>query len=192
MSASIVVLAAEKSEVPFYIAGGVLALWAVGISLYCLRSPGFPSGRAGQAVTILISAVLVAATAVAGVITAHSPSHASAATPPRAAATSQPATAPAASGSTTVNESADPSGALAYTKSVLRVPAGRVTIDFTNSSPVSHHLTVTSGGRLLGAPPTNQGGSHSLTLNLKPGRYQFYCSVPGHRQAGMHGTLVVG
>jgi len=30
-----------------------------------------------------------------------------------------------------------------------------------------------------------------LTLDLKAGTYTFYCSVPGHRQAGMHGTLVV-
>jgi uncharacterized cupredoxin-like copper-binding protein len=48
-----------------------------------------------------------------------------------------------------------------------------------------------SGGSIAGATPTFQGGSKTLTLHLKPGTYTFYCSVPGHRQAGMQGTLVV-
>jgi uncharacterized cupredoxin-like copper-binding protein len=41
------------------------------------------------------------------------------------------------------------------------------------------------------ATPTFSGASKTLMLNLKPGTYKFYCSVPGHRQAGMEGTLVV-
>ena len=44
---------------------------------------------------------------------------------------------------------------------------------------------------MLGATPTFAGGTKRLTLNLKPGKYTFYCSVPGHRQAGMEGTLSV-
>jgi plastocyanin len=88
---------------------------------------------------------------------------------------------------------ADPSGELRYTtKPSLTSKAGRVTIDFTNNSPIPHNLTVaTSQGNVLGATPTFRGGSRGLTLNLKPGTYTFYCSVPGHRQAGMQGTLVV-
>jgi uncharacterized cupredoxin-like copper-binding protein len=35
------------------------------------------------------------------------------------------------------------------------------------------------------------GGSEILTLNLKRGTYKFYCSVPGHRIAGMEGALTV-
>jgi uncharacterized cupredoxin-like copper-binding protein len=44
---------------------------------------------------------------------------------------------------------------------------------------------------VLGATPTFSGGSRTLTLNLKPGTYTFYCTVPGHRAAGMEGTLTV-
>jgi uncharacterized cupredoxin-like copper-binding protein len=44
---------------------------------------------------------------------------------------------------------------------------------------------------VVGATPTFQGGSKTLTVSLTPGTYKFYCSVPGHRQAGMEGTLVV-
>jgi uncharacterized cupredoxin-like copper-binding protein len=53
-------------------------------------------------------------------------------------------------------------------------------------------MTVASAsGAVLGATPSFQGGSKSLTLNLEPGTYKFYCTVPGHRQAGMEGTLTV-
>ena len=48
-----------------------------------------------------------------------------------------------------------------------------------------------SSGSNLGATPTFQGGSKTLTVTLKAGTYKFYCSVPGHRQAGMLGTLTV-
>ena len=44
---------------------------------------------------------------------------------------------------------------------------------------------------MLGATPVFAGGSKTLTLTLKPGKYTFYCTVPGHRQAGMEGTLNV-
>jgi uncharacterized cupredoxin-like copper-binding protein len=52
-------------------------------------------------------------------------------------------------------------------------------------------VTVAEGTKVLGATPTFMGGSKTLTLKLKPGKYTFYCSVPGHRQAGMEGTLNV-
>ena len=53
-------------------------------------------------------------------------------------------------------------------------------------------MTVASPSNVVvGATRTFQGGSEVLTLNLKPGTYKFYCSVPGHRVAGMEGTLTV-
>ena len=87
---------------------------------------------------------------------------------------------------------ADPSGALKYNTTSLTASSGKVTIAFANSSPVMHNVTVaSSNGSVVGATPTFNGGVKTLTLNLKPGTYTFYCSVPGHRQAGMQGTLVV-
>lgn len=65
-------------------------------------------------------------------------------------------------------------------------------IVFTNQSLLLHNLTLASkSGRVLGATSTFMGGSKRLTIKLKPGRYTFYCTVPGHRAAGMHGTLIV-
>ena len=48
-----------------------------------------------------------------------------------------------------------------------------------------------SSDTVVGATPTFQGGSKTLSVSLKPGTYKFYCSVPGHRTAGMEGTLTV-
>jgi uncharacterized cupredoxin-like copper-binding protein len=67
-----------------------------------------------------------------------------------------------------------------------------VTIEFMNASPVEHNLTIEEASKkVVGATPTFVGGKRSLTLKLAPGTYTFFCSVPGHRQAGMEGKLKV-
>jgi plastocyanin len=107
--------------------------------------------------------------------------------------TSASTSSAAAGASSTLAQSADPSGALKFTKSTLTAKAGTVTINFTNSSPLAHNFTVQQGtsGPVVGATPTFMGGTKTLTLKLKAGTYTFYCSVPGHRAAGMQGTLTV-
>ena len=88
---------------------------------------------------------------------------------------------------------ADPNGTLAYTKKTLTAKAGTVKIAFTNHSPLSHNLTIQKGtsGATVGATPTFQGATKVLSVKLAPGTYTFFCSVPGHRMAGMVGTLTV-
>jgi plastocyanin len=106
--------------------------------------------------------------------------------------TPAPASSPAAGkAGSSLTLAADPAGALAYNTKQLSAKAGAVTITMTNMSPLEHNVTVAEGSKVLGATPTFKGGSMKLTLQLKPGKYVFYCSVPGHRQAGMEGTLNV-
>lgn len=130
------------------------------------------------------SAATTATTAPAATPTATSPASTGTQT--------APATPPAGGGSSTVSLSANSEGQLAYNTKSLSAKAGKVTIDFTNMAPLSHNVTVeSSSGSVVGATPTFSGGSKTLSLSLKPGTYKFFCSVPGHRQAGMEGTLVV-
>ncbi|HEY2632352.1 MAG TPA: plastocyanin/azurin family copper-binding protein [Solirubrobacteraceae bacterium] len=106
-----------------------------------------------------------------------------------AATTSTPASSTPASA---LSLTADPKGELKYNTTSLTAKAGSVAISFTNNAPLQHNVTVESAsGATVGATPTFQGGSKVLKLNLKPGTYKFFCSVPGHRMAGMEGTLVV-
>jgi plastocyanin len=88
---------------------------------------------------------------------------------------------------------ASPSGQLAYVTGKATATAGAVTIEMPNSSGVTHNIAVQQGasGAVLGASTFIASGSASVTVNLKAGTYTFFCQVPGHRQAGMLGTLTV-
>lgn len=109
-----------------------------------------------------------------------------------AASSTTSASAPSGPATRSVSDAADPSGALKFTHTSLVAKAGKVTIHFTNTSSLGHNFTVArAGGTVVGATPTFMGATKTLTLDLKPGTYTFYCSVPGHRMAGMHGTLTV-
>ena len=88
--------------------------------------------------------------------------------------------------------SANPQGLLAFSTTTLAAATTHVVVDFTNRSPLPHNFTVANASnKVLGATPTFVGGTKTLTLKLKPGVYTFFCSVPGHRQAGMEGKLTV-
>jgi uncharacterized cupredoxin-like copper-binding protein len=111
---------------------------------------------------------------------------------PAATSTSSSAAAAPSGGAGGLTEAADPSGQLKFTKSSLSTKPGKVTIQFTNMAPEMHNMTIaTSSGTVVGATPTFEKGTKALTVHLKPGKYVFYCSVPGHRQGGMQGTLTV-
>ncbi len=117
-------------------------------------------------------------------------------TPSTTASTPATATQPSTTGTTAPSGAlkieANPEGQLKFSTSALTAKAGKVSVDFTNMSPLAHNFTVeSSAGKVVGATPTFQGASKALTLNLKPGTYKFFCSVPGHRMAGMEGTLTV-
>jgi uncharacterized cupredoxin-like copper-binding protein len=182
------VLAAEKSKVPYYIAGGVLVAWALILSMGIgMRNPSFPATLGAQRMVMAISAVLVLATVSMAVVTSGGSNAKATVAPP----TQSGREAASGSGSSSLKEEADPEGQLRYTTKNLSAKAGTVRISFTNMSPLMHNMTIAQGTTVLGATPTFQGATKTFTLNLKPGKYVFYCTVPGHRAAGMEGTLTV-
>lgn len=71
------VIGAEKSKVPFYIAGGALVLWAVFLSLALgMRKPDFPGSATGERMVIAVTVVLVLAAASMAVVTSGTPAKA--------------------------------------------------------------------------------------------------------------------
>jgi plastocyanin len=94
--------------------------------------------------------------------------------------------------SSTLKFEADPSGELAYTTTSATAKAGKVTVDFNNPQSLTHDVVIEdSSGQEVGGTELIADGSDSTTVDLKPGTYHFFCSVPGHREAGMEGKLTV-
>jgi plastocyanin len=95
-------------------------------------------------------------------------------------------------GGSTVSFEADPGGQLAYTTTEATAKAGKVTVDFKNPQGLTHDVAIeNSSGKTVGQTELIAEGETSTSVNLKPGTYHFFCTVPGHREAGMEGTLVV-
>jgi plastocyanin len=78
---------------------------------------------------------------------------------------------------------------ITYDETSVEASAGEVTIDYTNDSGLPHNVTLEDVDG--GATDTIESGSTSVSVSLEPGEYTFFCSVDGHRDQGMVGTLVV-
>jgi plastocyanin len=89
--------------------------------------------------------------------------------------------------------SADPGGQLRFNPSTLTAAPGKVTLVMTNpsSAGMEHGVAIDGNGVDQDGPIVEPGSTSTLTVSLKKGTYTYYCPVPGHRQAGMVGTLTV-
>ena len=95
-------------------------------------------------------------------------------------------------GGGTIDVEADPGGQLAYTETEISAPAGDDTVNFNNPSSVGHDVVIEdSGGNEVARTDVIADDQTSTTANLKAGEYTYFCSVDGHRAAGMEGTLTV-
>jgi mono/diheme cytochrome c family protein len=93
---------------------------------------------------------------------------------------------------------ASPSGQLAYVTDKATGTPGPVTLEMPNLSGVSHNIALEMGvngatakGPAIASSPYTTKTTATVTATLKPGSYTFFCEAPGHRQAGMYGTLTV-
>jgi plastocyanin len=163
----------------FHVLGALFAIWAVVLAFVGIRShdfprPGFPTLAVG------VVSVLLAASAIgSGIITSATEEEESEAE----------AGEPAGEGALTLT--ADPGGDLSFDKQELEAAAGRVTITMDNPSSVPHNVSIEGPGVDEEGETVEQGGTSEVSAELEAGEYDFYCSVSGHREGGMEGTLTV-
>jgi uncharacterized cupredoxin-like copper-binding protein len=75
----------------------------------------------------------------------------------------------------------------------LQIPPGSTTFVATNTGEFSHNFVLQKDGNEVGGTPTftKADSPKEVTLDLQPGTYTTICTVPGHAQQGMTGTLTV-
>jgi plastocyanin len=206
-----------SDETLFYVCGITLAVSAVVISFVGLKMKRFPS-RAAFSVAILWFALLVGGATTYSVLHAkHEEEHHAAefehageefekeeSSGPfeeaeeeagggggdEAATEAEPGSEGAGTAVETIQLAADPA-AIAYDKTELIAKSGEVTIDLDNPAPIAHDVAIEKDGEEIDRSETLAEGRTSVSADLEPGTYTFFCSVPGHREAGMEGTLTV-
>jgi plastocyanin len=185
----------------FYVLGIALVLAALGVTALGLRSDSFPS-RAVLAVGTALFAGLVLATAAFAVLTARDEQEhreeelaAQEAEAEEQVAQAEPGTAAQPEGNgepTTVDITSLEDGSLSFEPDGLEAPAGSVTIAYDNPSPVPHNVAIEApDGAVLNESETAPDSLLEATAELQPGEYVFFCTVPGHREGGMEGNLIV-
>ncbi len=169
---------------PFYVAGGVAALWAVVVALLGIRNDRFPPSAGATRVVMAISGVLVAVaigSAVVGAIVEKGEE--------AEAEAAEAGEVPA--GAEELDLAADPSGEFAFDTDSLEAAPGEVALVMANPAPIEHNVSLEGEGVEEEGPTVGQDETSTVAAGVEPGEYTFYCSVPGHREGGMEGTLTV-
>jgi plastocyanin len=202
----------------FFVIGGILVAAAVLIAFIGIRgSASFPPNGAVMAGVIVLFVAVVGTTMAFAIVKSNDEQKSrneklakeeqqAAGTTSTGTTASNPGGQPQASSggnqqppqstsaSTTLSVSSPADGGLVYQPNGLTAKPGNVDITYDNPSQVPHSIAVaTANGNVLGQVQPFTNGKQSVDLtNLAPGKYVFYCTVPGHREAGMQGNLTVG
>ena len=194
----------------FYICGAALAILAVVTSFVGLKSEKFP-GKAAPFIILAFVAVIGVTTTYA-VLNGKEEQEARAEELDKAneetergeedpVKSEEPAAgqeakeggaeeAPVSGPGGTLQLAASPTD-IAYDTTELSSEPGEVTIDFTNPSALEHDVAIEKDGQEIAGSELIAEGKTSVTTDLGPGTYTFLCTVPGHAEAGMEGTLTV-
>ncbi len=199
----------------FYVCGAALAVSAVLVSFAGLRFERFP-GRMAPLVALWFVALVGAATTFA-VLNGKDEQEARASEFEQAGQefTEEEGLTPAETGKTegggeakreasgmpkpeaaskgpggTLQLAADPTE-IAFDTTTLSSKPGKVTIDFDNPATLEHDVAIEQGGKQIAVSETISEGKTSVSADLAPGTYTFLCTVPGHAEAGMEGTLTI-
>jgi plastocyanin len=105
-----------------------------------------------------------------------------------------PVKSPTTPAPTHVEVTAEDSEGFRFVLSRSSVPAGKTIIEFVNHGQDEHNLNAVepTEGSVAGSLPNTASNAHlSLTVDLHPGSYTLFCSLPDHEAKGMKATLVV-
>ena len=192
----------------FYICGSVLAAMAVTMSLIGLRVRSFP-GRYAPLVFLSFVAVVGVAltfailngqheqearaseTAAAGEVIEEEQESPVPAEPAEGGSEEAAGGATKAKGPVGTVQLAASASALAFDTKALNSKPGKVTIDFDNPAALEHNVAIEKDGSVIAESETLAEGKTSVSADLAPGTYTFLCTIPGHAEAGMEGTLTV-
>jgi plastocyanin len=194
-----------SNETLFFVCGIALAVSAVVTSFIGLRVKSFP-GKAGPFVALAFVA-LIGATTTFAVLHAQDEEEARASelskaneeitkeesSPVEGESKEAPAPKPEAAAKGpggTLQLAASPTD-LAFDTTSLTSKPGKVTIDFNNPSALEHNVAIEQNGEEIAVSETLAEGKTSVSADLAPGTYTYLCTIPGHAEAGMEGTLVV-
>jgi plastocyanin len=191
-------------QTAFFVIGIALVVIALVVSVIGLRFEQFPGSRLVLAAGAGLLVVLVAATTTSAVINAREEQkehNEEAAAEEEQAATeaTEAGESPkeleeqgaAEAGAAGLELSAPEDGTLAFDTDALEAEAGEVTIGFDNPAAIEHDVAIEADGEEIAKSDLVSESSTEVTADLEPGEYIFYCSVPGHREGGMEGTLTV-
>jgi plastocyanin len=168
----------------FHVIGSLFAAWALLVAALGITREGFPTK--GQAPLVGAVSVLLAVGAIGSAIITSALEEEEGAEEAAGAERRE-----AAAGGRELRLSADPGGDFRFDKQTLESSPGRVTLVMANPSSIPHNVSIEGGGVDEEGNTVQKDGTSTVSATLRPGRYEFYCSVPGHRQGGMEGRLTI-
>lgn len=212
---SILIPLASTNATIFYIVGGVTAALALIVSAIGVKSPDFPGNNKTAVAVVALFTFFVIGSGAYAILTARdeqqerrehlaeaeghgnkedeeSTAGAEQGVPvEEEPAEEEPAEEEPAGDATELTLVADPAGALEYDTDSLSADAGRVLIAFDNPSPIPHDVDLELEEDVVVDSEVITEDSVTIDTDLVAGTYTFFCSVAGHREAGMEGTLEV-
>jgi plastocyanin len=181
----------------FYVLGALTAVWAVVLAGLGIRQHRFPATPQATRVVIAISLTMFAGAIGSAIISGalegdeEEEAEATASEEAEAQEEEEAVGEAAPGGGQELELSAVESGDFAFDTTELQARSGSVTLTMENPSPVEHNVSLERSGVDEEGETVGQGETSTVTAEVEPGDYTFYCSVPGHREGGMEGTLTV-
>jgi uncharacterized cupredoxin-like copper-binding protein len=176
----------------YFVLGGLLVAWALVLSFGGMaRGKDFPDRSTGRTIMAVSAGLCIAVFGTLLVTTdkEHPREEAAEHAAENETKEQRAAEAPAAIAARKLAVSEDEYAVKLAGGTALE--AGGVIFNVANTGKVPHDLAIEGGGVEKKTPLIDPGKTATLAADLKPGKYKFYCTVPGHEQLGMKTEVTV-